>query len=94
MGGGGAAGSGSGVAEVMTVLMGAQRLSALSSLPVEKSDVHVAVGEELTWARVVRGFVLPEVVVCSLVIWLPSASTAATVVPVTFLGLKRDPNKT
>ena len=52
MGGGAAGGGGAGgAADIVTVVFGAQRLSLIASLPVEKSSVHEAVGEQLSWAQ-------------------------------------------
>ena len=46
--GGGAAG---GVTDVAAVLLAVQRLSVLASMPVEKSELHVSVGETLAWTK-------------------------------------------
>ena len=46
-GGGGACG----MADVMTVLMAAQRLSVLASMPVDMSKIHARVGSTLAWTK-------------------------------------------
>ena len=47
----GGAGSVGGLVDVATVLMAAQRLSVLASMPVDRSKMHARVGETLSWAK-------------------------------------------
>ena len=43
--------SGANAANVVSVLLGAQRLSVTSSLPIQKSEMHSAVGDQLAWTK-------------------------------------------
>lgn len=44
------AGGGSSVAGIMSIMLGAQRMSSMSSLPINKSKMHTKVGERLEWS--------------------------------------------
>ena len=44
------AGGGSSAAGIMSIMLGAQRMSSMSSLPINKSKMHTKVGERLEWS--------------------------------------------
>lgn len=51
VGSAGGVGGGGGAGQAMTLLLGVQRMSALSSMPIEKSEIHTSLGTELAWAK-------------------------------------------